>query len=76
MNVHLNLKLLFFPNETELPALLVLGLENKQKPWHFLLNPPLHKFSFSVQVYFNLQHGQNVHTLSPCLLAYSYLVVS
>jgi len=28
---------------------LIPGLENKQ-PWHFLLNPTLHKFSFSVQV--------------------------
>jgi len=56
---------------TELPALLVLALENKQKPWHFLLNTTLLKFSFSVQVYFNLkqhQHGQNVNMFSPCLL--------
>jgi len=35
----------------------------------FLLNPTLHKFLFSVQVYFNLQqHGQNVNMFSPCLL--------
>jgi len=32
----------------------------------FLLNPTLHKFLFSVQVYFNLQqHGQNVNMFSP-----------
>jgi len=44
------------------------GLENKQ-PCHFLLNPILHTFSFTVQVYFNLQqHGQIVNTFSPCLL--------
>jgi len=55
--------------QTELPALLALGLENKQQPWYFLLNPPLHKLSFSVQVYFNLQqHGQSVNTFLPCLL--------
>jgi len=34
-----------------------------------LLNPTLHKLSFSVQVYFNLQqHGQNANMFSPCLL--------
>jgi len=52
--------------QTELPTLL--GLENKQ-PCRFLLNPTLHKFSFSVQVNFNLQqYVQNVNTFSPCLL--------
>jgi len=45
--------------QTELAAFLVLDLENKQQPWHFLLNPTLHKFSFSVQVYFNLQQQEN-----------------
>jgi len=45
----------------------LLGLENKQ-PCQLLLNPTLHKFSYSVQVHFNLQqHAQNVNTFSPCL---------
>jgi len=67
MNVHLNPFFIWntYSFYTELSALL--GLENKQ-PCHFLLNPTLHKFSFSVQVYFNLQqHGQHVNTFSPCL---------
>jgi len=59
------LKLLLFPNwpsRTPSPR-----QKNKQQPyWHFLLNPTLHKFSYSVQVYFNLeQHGQNVNMFSP-----------
>jgi len=72
MNVLLNLFFIWnsYSFQTELPllALLLLVLENKQ-PFHFLLNPTLHKYSFSVQVYFNLQqHGQNANTFSPCLL--------
>jgi len=41
-----------------------------------MLNLTLYKFSFSVQVYFNLQqHGQNVNIFSPCsLLLLSYEV--
>ena len=74
VNVHLNPFSIWnsYSFQTELPALLVLGLENKQQPyWHFLLNPTLHKFSFSVQVYFNLQqHGQNVNMFSSCLLLF------
>ena len=70
INVHLNpfsiWNSYFF--QTELPALLVLSLKNKQL-WHFLLNPTFHKFSFSVQVYFNLkQRGHNVNMFSPYLL--------
>jgi len=71
MNVHLNPFSIWnsYSFLTELPTLLVLGLENKQQPWHFLLNPRLHKFSFSFQVHFNLQHhGQNVNMFSPYLL--------
>jgi len=61
-----HLKLL--PFQTELPELL--GLVNKQL-CHFLLNPTLHKFPFSIQLYFILQqHGQNVNTFSPCLLLF------
>jgi len=68
MNVHLNPFFIWNSNslQTEHPALL--GLENKQ-PFHFLLIPTLHKFSFSVQGYFNLQqHGQNVNAFPPYLL--------
>ena len=65
----LHLKLLGYSFQTELQALLVLGLENKQRPWHVLLNPTLHKFSSSIEVYFNLQQrGQNLNTFSSCLL--------
>jgi len=69
MNVHFNPFIIWnsysFQTLTELPALL--GFENKQ-PCHFLLNATLHKFSFSVEVYFNLQQlGQSVNTFSPCL---------
>jgi len=68
MNVHINP--FFIWNscsfQTQFPKLP--GLQNKQS-CHILFNPTLHKFSFSVQVYFNLkQHGQNVNTFSPCLL--------
>jgi len=76
MNVHLNPFFIWnsYYFQTELPALL--GLENK-RPCHFLINPILHKFSFSVQVYFNLQqHGENGNMFSPCLLRYFYLVCS
>ena len=76
MNLHLNPFFIWnsYPFQTELPALLVLGLVNKQ-PCHLLLNPTLHEFSFTVQVCFNLQqHGQNANTFSPCLLYYSYFV--
>jgi len=71
MNVHLNPFIIWnsysFQTLTELPALQ--GFENKQ-PCHFLLNAALHKFSFSVEVYFNLQQlGQSVNTFLPCLFS-------
>jgi len=72
MNVYLNPFFIWnsYSFQTELPLhWTLLGLENKQKPCHFLLNPKLHMFSFSVQVYFKVQqHGQNFDTFSPCLL--------
>jgi len=73
MNVHLNPFIIWnsYSFQPEIPELL-LGLENKQ-PCHFLLNPTLHKFLFSVQVYFYLQqHGQNVNFHH---VYYSYIVV-
>ena len=50
MNVHFNPFSIWnsFFFQTELPALLLLvvvlllGLENKEQPWYFLLNPTLH----------------------------------
>jgi len=73
MNVHFDPFSIWNSNsfQTELPELL--GLENEQ-PFHFLLNPTLHKFSLPFQVYFNLQpYGQM--SICFCHVYYSNLVV-